>query len=33
LCHFFVSCFGLRSQWATDSRGNCGGVGGCRTLQ
>ena len=33
LCHFLVSCFGFRSQWAKDSRGNCGGVGGCKTLQ
>src|ERR1022692_4620356 len=32
LCHFLVSCFGFRSQWAKDSRGNCGGVGGCKTL-
>ena len=30
LCHFLVSWFGFRSQWATDSRGNYGGVGGCK---
>jgi len=29
-CHYLVSCFGFRSQWATGSRGNYGGVGGCK---
>jgi hypothetical protein len=33
LCNSLVSSFGFRSQWATDSRGNYGGVGGCKRPQ
>jgi hypothetical protein len=33
LCNSLVNCFGFRSQWANDSRANCAGVGGCKTLQ
>src|ERR1035441_477777 len=33
LCNSLVSSFGLRSQWAIDSPGSCGGVGGCKRPQ
>src|ERR1035441_6814030 len=33
LCNSLVSSFGFRSQWAIDSPGSCGGVGGCKRPQ